>query len=761
MKHRTNPLADKWIFLFNKVEGIMSHVIYVLICLDWDPRQLEVWISPTKQTWVLESFKPVALTNLIQQVSESIHQQEQARASVHFLAPPANTPIVWHHTLAQVRKYKKLRLNSEMAIVESVIAASMWPAERINDIHPNFPKLCPRCHKYVESTKHTLYECTENAKIDHPYLIKRRTQATVAKAVKYFETNPSFWGRTIINKNMLTLPKFHDPLDDYPIHMGTNTPMNPKPGEWPSGDYFGDGSGGKNSSTPEIRRCGYGGVYIDEEHVGFDNSLNLDDTILGIARWPALFTFWSKLPGNIQTVPRAELKALLTVVENVELNGIITYHIDNKMVHDTYHKGKKRALLSANSDMFNDLFKSLKSRNITLTLRWMPSHTDEFPLKPKPQWVTDFHTAGNTLADHQATIAAEAHQLPFALVEPILTNLKDLKIIQKRAVIIYQSLPDRVKPFKEARHKIKLHLEDHLRATDHHIILNPKGTRYICQACNQNISKNASHLPDFLDTACIPATCNFGYSVAIGNLHTHISHNLALYGGMYICLACGSTGREKINKDGLGAPCKKLPTFAGKQNIRRYLQGKPLLNLGWPFHNDPATAPTLKYNRLNSITNDMDQAEAKTIIQLASNLSHIAETQSNLLQNERDNELCQSPIASPRFRPSVPIHTQDQLGNVILAQPLGPSPPLIQYAQSVIEIDDGESQLSESLIFGFLGDALDTPQLSTPMSSTDARGSAHSRPNTMDFSDVQIDESQPSQTFACPPTPIFSDSDGD
>jgi len=483
-KETLQPGHCKWTTLFKHVEGIMSHVIYLLLCLDWDPRHLELWINPKRETWVLTSFKALARTDLIQEVTESIHSQEQKRAANHYLSPPPQSKIAWHHTPAQKFKFKNKESSNECAILETCIAAGMWPAQRIHDIHHTYPSPCPSCKKSAETTKHALYECPANHEIDHPFLWK--TQHVATRALTNFDSSPHYWGRFIITEDLLKIPTFHEPMAEYPLQMTTDTLLSPSQGQWPEGDYFGDGSGGKNGSTPEIRRCGFGAVHMSEEFTDFLSD-NLDSM-----RWPAYFGFWSKLPGPTQTVPRAELSALLTVIQNVQPNSTINYYIDNKMVHDTFHKGMRRALLAANADLFLTLFTTPNTKNITLSLKWMPSHLDTNFHKKRPQWVRDYHIAGNKAADLQADLASAAHQLPFQVIEPVLRNIKHLRIIQRRAVIIYQHMPDRPPPIKPPKHTTKLITEDHLRATKHH--LTETNTKYRCQACHSWISKNAKLL---------------------------------------------------------------------------------------------------------------------------------------------------------------------------------------------------------------------------------------------------------------------------
>lgn len=71
---------------------------------------------------------------------------------------------------------------------------------------------------------------------------------------------------------------------------------------WPSGYYFGDGSGGKYSRHPTLTRCGVGVQYVDEDKIPRTN-------------------ISTPLPGPIQSNNRAELYALWLVVMNMEVVG--------------------------------------------------------------------------------------------------------------------------------------------------------------------------------------------------------------------------------------------------------------------------------------------------------------------------------------------------------------------------------------------------------------------------------------------------------
>jgi len=64
-----------------------------------------------------------------------------------------------------------------------------------------------------------------------------------------------------------------------------------------------------------------------------------------------LYKISTPLEGNIQTVPRPELTAVLITVQNIEYNGRIDFFTDSQITRDTYYKGKERARLANHEDL--------------------------------------------------------------------------------------------------------------------------------------------------------------------------------------------------------------------------------------------------------------------------------------------------------------------------------------------------------------------------------------------------------------------------
>lgn len=158
----------------------------------------------------------------------------------------------------------------------------------------------------------------------------------------------------------------HDHNTESSGYVGSNKVLcsSELPERWPSGYYFGDGSGGPYSKYPTLRRCGVGLHYVNENK-------------------EPVFNCWQALPGGEQTVPRAELFALALAVEHIELCGVIDFFTDSLITANTYNKGPSRAKVAAHDDLWCQLFRSIKNKNLSVRVYWMPSHTDTQPDKKK------------------------------------------------------------------------------------------------------------------------------------------------------------------------------------------------------------------------------------------------------------------------------------------------------------------------------------------------------------------------------------------
>ena len=96
------------------------------------------------------------------------------------------------------------------------------------------------------------------------------------------------------------------------------------------------------------------------------------------AREPT-YSWWHALPGEVRTVPRAELTAILPGAMHVHAAAVFDFFTDSKIAKDTYLKGKWRAQFVAIADPWVYLLQLIEQKWLSITVYWMLSHTDTDP----------------------------------------------------------------------------------------------------------------------------------------------------------------------------------------------------------------------------------------------------------------------------------------------------------------------------------------------------------------------------------------------
>jgi len=284
----------------------------------------------------------------------------------------------------------------------------------------------------------------------------------------------------------------------------------------------------------------------------------------------------------VQSVPRSELTALCLVIEKVEAGGTVDFFTDSKITKDTFNKGVERARFAANSELWVQLFQNIKDKHITVQVYWMPSHTKDDPAKKAkaPLWMKEWHVKGNDQADANADMAAALHTVPRDTAKGPLKVVSNLKLMQERHCAVAKLFPARQRntvkneeqmPSRNAR------IYKAIRDSPHIAVQN--GSRIHCTDCNMSVSVRATHLLDILQAPCIPECKHISYPV--GNLFTHVTHSVVIYGGVFFCTACGATAKNKLVK--LDRPC--MPVRHGTNyNLTAYKFGRaPAGFPGWPY----------------------------------------------------------------------------------------------------------------------------------------------------------------------------------
>ena len=109
------------------------------------------------------------------------------------------------------------------------------------------------------------------------------------------------------------------------------------------------------------------------------------------------------LPGPKQTVPRAEISALIEVLIHTE--GDILICSDCKHVVDIFNRGASYLTTTLeNNDLWTRLKLALDNRSGSVSVEWCPSHEEEAAVQRG--LISTWHVVANYVADKLAEKAA-------------------------------------------------------------------------------------------------------------------------------------------------------------------------------------------------------------------------------------------------------------------------------------------------------------------------------------------------------------------
>ena len=357
-----------------------------------------------------------------------------------------------------------------------------------------------------------------------------------------------------------------------------------EPYSWPSGRYYSDASGGEHNSYPLLRRCGFGIVRMRE---------GLDDKELQCVNAPedaVTFGAFGVLPGEKQTVPRAELYAILEIIINLLPNAAVEICSDSKVNIDLYQAGEEQAVKSANSDLWTHMFELICVKSLNVQLRCVKGHaTVENSLRYNVSATDAF---GNFAADELANRAANHHAVFYEDVFAVKWHTELVMRIQKRAIVIL-SLAGVRNAGKQAtlmRKERPMTLTAQAMLSQH--TFTAFGKKLHCQKCHKVSPLGVEAARAWLRTPCQPdklltitysagtvrpSRIPLGKQVVIGNATVHTSHELMVFRGLQFCKKCGSYAVKKL--ENLARTCDPAgdspeDAMRKKNAVKAILQGK-------------------------------------------------------------------------------------------------------------------------------------------------------------------------------------------
>ena len=589
----------KW----SKVFGPMTSTMATLYDAGWDLSSRAKWVDPDGRGWIPD-FN-ACKEPFLQLIGDFAERLVWERASESWCGKGLHSGVDWIATLSLYNHIAVVNGRSDSSDelvasdepglfdqlnnwpenaatwLELFLTGGYWPQERLSQIHGHVASVCPRCSLAPESPFHLMWDCPANAEIRDSRV--KGTQELISQAKQGFEDYPCLWLRGMLPKGLVALNTPYVEEDE--ISYISHVPSSP----WPDGTYHTDASGGEHSAIPAIRRCGLGIAYVAQDDASFSGPIS--ESLL-------LWGAYLPLPGKAQTIVRAELYAILTVVKNAARE--VTIVSDSKVNVDSYNAGREACIKAANSDLWIALWTVVCEKEMTLSLIWSKGHADQVDVYERYN-VTPRNLFGNLCADRLAARAADECQVGIQDSTNLKWHYSIVNRVQARAITILSTVLQRestlTKPHVGPKFR-RISQIGRAMASAHDVTIMAKALH--CYKCLMSSSPDATSRARFLASPCKPdnamlqkmtlgdtkpTTLPKGKQVKVGMSSLHTTHALCCYRGLLFCGDCGYYASSKAQQ--LLKPCEDRGAKA-TMRVNQLRQGKLPSGLkSWP--NDTAT----------------------------------------------------------------------------------------------------------------------------------------------------------------------------
>jgi len=481
-----------------------------------------------------------------------------------------------------------------LPLLECVLAGGSWSVVRRagaahNGEAASSPPDCPLCGCAAVDEYHLYWSCPALAdSTEEPFSC---SQHLVSKAAAGSIESPCLWYRGLLP---LDFCKISTPFQQE-AWLRVFGPDKPPTAAWPSGRYYTDGSGGLFTAVPRLRRVGVGIAVV---------TASLTEPRLR-------FGAWGPVPGPLQTVPLAELWAVLHVARNLSLTAAAEIFSDSKVTVEQFGKGPQAACFAAARPLWKEFWALQRARSLaggSLTLTWVKAHATAELLQQGLASVE--HVFGNAAADGAAGFAASHLQVLDSDVASYFYCLKLVYLVQQRlvsAIFLHTEASKASMATKRGdRHQERLQklaakplpVAAARIASSHQLV--SIGARFCCVQCQGWQPQRACEARAWLLQACEPrpelrriineASLSAPRRLQASSLHVggkalHGSHALRCYRGLIFCAICGKYASARAIH--LADECRV--TRGGTMSLGRLRKG--LLPSGlarWPSEKAPA-----------------------------------------------------------------------------------------------------------------------------------------------------------------------------
>ena len=537
--------------VWNRVNGPLAALIATLTVYGWHATIPERWTAPCgTPVFPLSS----ALPHLLSSVLPSVRKHIWAAAAQQYLGAGLADGV--HPASFSAIAYARKHDAGLAGRLEAVATAALWPPARVNEVFRT-DSACPRCGHVSADAFHVFWGCPHNDILPHPCVVATRHLVSEAR-----HGPVCLWIRGLLPLP-LGCPSVPPPSRPALTYFGD------PPAPWPAGTYCTDGSGGKYGSHPSLRRCGVGIAYI-----------GLEGTEGRHLSFGAATPLWGE-----QTVPRAELAAVLVVCQHVCVGARTLVVVDSRVTCDGVNGGTRHA----NADLWAQLDQTLKERRVQLSAVWIKSHLDKGPARIEGYAFPFMHISGNAAADTFADWAARQSQVPAHEADRILGNYALAQSVQRRNAAILQYLQEHLpRPHRAPRSRPARtptpSLTSAIAASAHAVVQGPHGLS--CRSCFQY--PGAQDVRQWLSGCCggppLSIALAFrgphsrpmrlaGHSgVAVAGTPLSRTHDLWTFRGFLWCRRCGSISSGSA-AGRLGGVCLRVGSASSLGRVGRLLRG--------------------------------------------------------------------------------------------------------------------------------------------------------------------------------------------
>ncbi len=562
------------------VRGHISATIATLLDLNWQPKAPSLWFDQEGFGWKMsDSF--FDLEAICQAIAKAAVEKEWSRASHHFCGGGAEDTIDFTPLRRHLQSLRKKQDYQSAGLLIASVSGALWPRARRVAAGYDIPDTCPRCQDGPETMMHRVWLCrcntSQDASVQSAF---DDTQHLVSKAKKDDELGGPqavLWLRGLLPAPWTDYPVKNIPEDELVFAVGSAAQQDIFP--IPASEFFVDGSG--STSDPRSRRGGWGVAWLTQ------NDQALREFSGG---------YFGPLQGDKQTVPRAELSAVLFLLRATE--GPIQIWSDCTYV--VSGMAKKRFLIpqGKNQDLWFSVSRALAARGEGFVrVDWTKAH-------PTPKEIIKYslgpdRVLGNAIADELAKKAANLHEPSSCIFDDAdaIAWAVQKRILAATALAIEADPSQkfaRPRPPEPRRAKKARLLNDSGHA------LCRVGKMWVCKTCHKQTGatklmawlKREKCLGQVQQTSSSSRPAPVSQTIVVGHQTLHSSHHLAYFRQVYWCWKCGYFTRDvpgqKSHALNLTQPCTGSPTRAGTNLLSRLRKGlSPRAGMNWPGETIP------------------------------------------------------------------------------------------------------------------------------------------------------------------------------